>query len=275
MLHASAAHVANDWLAVPLSTWTLVALLDYWREPAPARAARLGAAAVASKAWRKWYARNAMPYGNLGGMQQTAAGGVGAGEVLQASLSLPWHTALPSLGCGGLWTGNSSFTSFSAVTLNVVLALLVAGLVLWARKVWTSRRRTTVFFAHTGGSRVSATPWYTQAVWAPLVCLVSLGLARSGLWGVWAGASLSVLTAYLQPATYLVRLIPMYSGCAGRMTVSGIWSCYADDPAGRQRVLAETSLGPSTLVLALAVTAAAVASAAVLCRRMVRDWRNA
>jgi hypothetical protein len=42
MLWATIAHVANDWLAVPLAVWLLIAAIRYWRQPGIKAAACFG-----------------------------------------------------------------------------------------------------------------------------------------------------------------------------------------------------------------------------------------
>ncbi len=182
MLYASVAHVSNDWLAIPLTTWTLVALLRFWRQPRLGSVSLLGwavaaglltkayflawllvaAAAVAWIAARRrnselatvfmtivlvvagpWYVRNLALYGTLSGIQPAAGGALGPAEVARAALSLPWGQSLLPLMRGSLWTGNNSFTSFSRATLDVILMLLLAGAFLWLWSARKSASRTT------------------------------------------------------------------------------------------------------------------------------------
>jgi hypothetical protein len=238
-----------------------------------------------------WYARNLVLYGSLSAIQQAAGGQVGPGEVLQAALSLPWHTSVLPLMRGSLWTGNNSFTSFSRATLDVMLALLLGGVFLWGWSVRKSASRAleallaasclcflaavlynyAMFYALTKGTQMTATPWYTHAVAAPLVCLVCLGFSRSGGIGRWAGVALGALSTYIIAATYLVKLIPMYAGCAsGKTQLPDLYNCYFRDAGARQQMLAETALGSPVLIitLACAVVATALALLALLYRRM-------
>ncbi len=241
MLYASVAHVSNDWLAIPLTTWTLVALLRFWRQPQLGSASLLGwavaaglltkayflawllvaAAAVAWIAARKrnselatvfmtivlaaagpWYVRNLALYGNLSGIQPAAGGALGPAEVARAALSLPWGRSLLPLMRGSLWTGNNSFTSFSRTTLDVMLMLILAGAFLWLWSARKSASRATeallaagclaflaavlyncvVFFAQSKGTQVTTTPWYTQAVAAPLRAWCAWGSAAPAGW---------------------------------------------------------------------------------------------
>jgi hypothetical protein len=333
MFYASVAHVSNDWLAIPLSTWTLVALLRFWRQPQLGSASLLGwavaaglltkayflvwllvaAAAVAWIAARRrnselatvfmtivlvvagpWYIRNLVLYGNLSGIQPDAGGALRAAEVVRAASSLPWGRTLLPLMRGSLWTGNSSFTSFSRATLDVMLVLLLAGAFWWLRSARKSASRSTeallaagcltflaavlyncvVFFAQSKGTQVTATPWYTQAVAAPLMCLVCLGFSRSGRLGRWASVVLAALSAYVIAATYAVKLIPIYAGCAsGRTRLMDLYNCYVRDAGARRQVLAQTALGSPAVVTALAGAVAATAAALLffLCKSVLSE----
>jgi hypothetical protein len=333
MFYASVAHVSNDWLAIPLTTWTLVALLRLWRQPQLDNSSLLGwavAAGLLTKAYflawllvgagtvvwvaarrrnselatvfmtivlvvaGPWYVRNLLLYGSLSAIQPAAGGGLGSAEVARAVPSLPWGQSLLPLMRGSLWTGNNSFTSFSRATLDVMLMLILAGAFWWLWSARKSASRTTeallaagclsflaavlyncvVYFAHTGGTQVTATPWYTQAVAAPLTCLVCLGFSRSGRVGRWAGVVLASISAYIIAATYLVKLIPMYAGCAsGRMHLPDLYNCYVRDTGARQQLLAQTALGSPVLIAALASTVVATAAALLmfLCKSMLRE----
>jgi len=333
MFYASVAHVSNDWLAIPLSTWTLAALLRFWRQPQLVNASLLGSAvaaglltkayclvwllvAAAAVAWiaarrrnpgpatvfmtivlvaaGPWYVRNLVLYGNLSGIQPAAGGALGPAEVARAVWSLPWGRSLLPLMRGSLWTGNNSFTSFSMATLDVMLVLLLCGAFLWLRSARRSASRTAeallaagclsylaavlysfvMFFAQSKGAQVQMTPWYMQAVAAPLTCLVCLGFSRSGRMGRWASVVLASLSAYIITATYLVKLIPMYAGCAsGRMQLTDLYNCYVRDAGARQQLLAQTALGSPTLITALtgAVAATAAALLLFLCKSMLSE----
>jgi hypothetical protein len=175
MLYAAIAHVANDWLAVALSAWFIVALLRFREHPSrwPAVAlggvvaggllakayflvwAALAAAAVTGMAIRKraqprvllwvilpiacgaapWYARNLMIHGNLSGMQQSTMG-LTLADTFRAAFSIPWADALWKIAHAAVWSGNNSFNSFSASTAGALVLLLAAALALWA---WTAR----------------------------------------------------------------------------------------------------------------------------------------
>jgi hypothetical protein len=160
------AHVANDWLAVPLAIWTLALMA---RCAARATGPRMAAAAVALAAglltkayflalvpvllgvcaarrgWRglavsagivgilagPWYARNLRVYGDLTGMQQSRAG-VGAAAVFHAAPAVNWPKIAVDSARLGLWTGNNTFRTFSVATLDATLAIMAVALLLWA-----------------------------------------------------------------------------------------------------------------------------------------------
>jgi hypothetical protein len=165
MLWATVAHVANDWLAVPLSVWLLLLLIQYYDSPgrgfAGITAGVLGAALLTKAyflvtapllpalcAWRRrwldlvvvavvlcaiagpWHARNLRNYGDLTGTMETQS--VGLHKALRTASSMPWLTVAASGLRRALWTGNNSFIAYSATTLNVLIAMMLSGWTLWA-----------------------------------------------------------------------------------------------------------------------------------------------
>ncbi|MBZ5580287.1 MAG: hypothetical protein LAP40_27330 [Acidobacteriia bacterium] len=165
MTWATLAHVGNDWLAVPLAIWTLVALNAYAARPSVrggAGAAAVLAAGLLTKAyclaflpwfagvfvWRRqgramgaaalvlgglagpWYVRNLALYGVLTGTQEARAG-LTLAQVLRATPDLRWPTVIASSIRSALWTGNNTFLPFSAGTLNLVALIVVTALLLW------------------------------------------------------------------------------------------------------------------------------------------------
>ena len=175
MLYATAAHVANDWLAVGVGAFFLAALAAFVRRPDRRSALRaaawlaaglltkayfpifavLAAGAAALLVWRRrtaigailpgaalvlvlagpWYLRNAALYGNVSGTQE-AFDGIGLRQALAAAPRIDWLSASGYLARGSLWTGNNWFNSFSRTTLDLMLALLALGVTAWG-----SRRR--------------------------------------------------------------------------------------------------------------------------------------
>jgi hypothetical protein len=177
-----------------------------------------------------------------------------------------WSRTIPYMLRSTLWTGNNSFTTFSAVALNCVLALLAVGAVLYAahaiRRGATSAERSLlgflavygaalilvvgndVVFLH--GASAGAAPWYTELLLPPALAIVFLGLSRSRLG---KPVSIAVLLAwlYILAATYVVKLIPMYGGYSkGRMTLKDTFEWYrTSDVTG---VLSTISLAPPRLI---------------------------
>src|SRR5579871_3028012 len=167
MTWATIAHVANDWLAVPLSVWCLGLLVSYWKRPGRLGALWVGTvfalglltksyflavaplailvcalrkrwmdtlivAGIVAGAAGPWYLRNLLCYGTISGMQEARAG-IGLGAVIRALPSIDWARVAWASFRAALWTGNNSFTSFSSVTLSLIGICGLAGLVLWAR----------------------------------------------------------------------------------------------------------------------------------------------
>jgi len=165
MTWATLAHVANDWLAVPLAVWTLVAMVRLARYPST-RNAVLAALAISAglltKAyflalvpmfllisafrggWRRftacaviliacagpWYLRNYHLYGSVTGTQESRAG-IGPAVVMADAFHLHWLAVTTSSIPAALWTANNSFRTFSAHTLNLVMLASAAALVMW------------------------------------------------------------------------------------------------------------------------------------------------
>jgi len=168
MLWASIAHVANDWLSIPLAT----ALLAYvaWvarrhKQRDRMIACLLLAAGLLKKAYflafvpgllvlllyeyarsyialrafvitfcvpmviaAPWYIRNVLLYGSVSGMQENTHG-IGLRRASEALSQINWLTSFSDLARWSLWTGNWSFVAFSRNTLNLEILLLAASLV--------------------------------------------------------------------------------------------------------------------------------------------------
>jgi hypothetical protein len=172
MLYATTAHVANDWLAVPLAAWVFAAWAAYVKKPdlrsALAASAWLAAglvtkayflafalwaiAIVGVTLWRRrirfktalasailvlalagpWYLRNIILYRNVSGTLQEF-NGTGIAQTLAAAARLNWAAVTGFLARASIWTGNGSFTSYSRTTLNIMLALLALAIAAWVR----------------------------------------------------------------------------------------------------------------------------------------------
>src|SRR5262249_15883837 len=147
MFYATTAHIANDWLAVPLMVFLFERLSATWESPSIkmtmslgvtlgaglltksyfialvpftigvlgvlllerrlSRGAFLAFCVVLSSLAAPWYIRNILLYHNLSGMQETM-GGVQLSALATSVARLPWIHAGRDLLFGSLWTGNNS-----------------------------------------------------------------------------------------------------------------------------------------------------------------------
>ena len=126
-----------------------------------------------------------------------------------------------------------------------------------------------VFHAYRAGS-VHLMSWHTAAGFLPLACLAACGLRRAGAMGKWLAAALAIGFAYLNIATYAIKLIPRYAGCdAGRFRWHEFHNCYVASGERTLRLLSDTALGPAGLILALTpvVSVLALCVAGVTVRR--------
>jgi hypothetical protein len=174
MFYASSAHVANDWLAVPLFTLLLIAAISLQTAPGIKTAAAFFvvlAAGLLTKAyflsmlpfaaclvfylchgrrlsWRgmalaatvpmtvagAWYARNISLYHDLSAMQETAGRGVPVFRMVRVLPRLPWIKVIDASATTSLWTGNNSATTFSSRTIHFMLLLLLGAALLY---IWS------------------------------------------------------------------------------------------------------------------------------------------
>jgi hypothetical protein len=190
-------------------------------------------------------------------------------EAVAALTKVPWTHVLPYMLRATLWTGNNSFTTFSAITLN---ALLVCGAGLLACSRASARllgalgifaaaiiyvAANDVILLH--GTSAGPAPWYTLPLLPPLIALAMQGAARARPLAI----GFVLLSAYICIATYIVKLIPLYGGYPeGRSTLAGLWHWYTT--TGPQLIF---SLAPPTAIYleTAAVTGLAVTLAAKLC----------
>jgi hypothetical protein len=168
MFYATTAHVANDWLALPLFLLVLNAGLSLYAKPSRSAALLLGialATGLLTKAyflalipfalgvvlfrcgWRDrilfaavalvppapWYIRNLSLYGDLAGQQENL-GGTPVRALWNTAFRLPWAQSLLATAKSSLWEGNSSATTFGYVTIWLMLAVLAAAVVCYLRK---------------------------------------------------------------------------------------------------------------------------------------------
>ena len=317
MFYASVAHVANEWLAIPSIALILIAAIRFRREPRFRNGALLGAAlafALLAKSYalswalfgvcvlvyrascdRKartpaalalaivalvagpWYVRNLRLYGSVSGIILSAER-TGAGNVFRALPSLPWVKILIEAAHDALWTGNSSFTTFSVWTLNLVLVLMLGATTMWLGTIRNSLAQADEWLvaagcvsyvpaliyycgmisAFTAGSSTSIAPWYLEVLSVPAACLLFLGCARSGRKGHLTAAALVVLSFYMLCTTYLVKLIPLYSGYpSGSARLVEMWRWYIHD-TGRHELLANTVLANPAAIWVLTGVVTAV-----------------
>lgn len=309
MFWATVAHIANDWLAVPMAVWLVVCALRYSRRPAMRSAAWFGVVlglgllskayflvfvplyGLAALVWYRkamargrevtamlliplvlagpWYIRNLMLYGNLSARVEESNGVTTAGA-LKSLISIPWLKSLPFMARGAFWMGNSSFTDFSIRTMNVLLLLLAISLALYA---WKGVRRPEVFlwapvllfcgaviyvvgssYSFTKGEATAASPWYLQAVMAPLLCLSLLGCQRSARLGRWIAAGSVGLWGYILAATYAAKLFPLYGGFeGGRSTLRDLAHWYLSDGSRASDILSTTAMVPASLLWSLLI----------------------
>ena len=297
MFYASTAHVCNDWLAVPLFTWLLVAATRA-RSALPAafsagllaKAYFLAAAPLAvfagARSWRSlriwalapllvaaaWYGRNLALYGSVSGMQE-ARGGIPAASLVEAARRVPWRATVATSAHAALWAGNNSDISFHRRTVDLMLCLLAAGLVLFVAR---RKRRagegivaaavalhlaalgfaTVQSFWYTSGLQVAPSPWFIQPVYVAVVCLAVCGLAPAGRAGKGIGVAAIWTWAYVLCATYWLKLIPLYAGYpSSQAQPARLWRWYTHEfPAA----LDSTALMSSTWILVLAALVAAM-----------------
>lgn len=231
-----------------------------------------------------WYFRNVMRYGTLSGMQELREGinpmaAIGAVRIEKVA------PAIDSYLREALWTGNNTFRSFSVTTLRALILVWFAGLVLWVVRTHARRERIVVAygcfftmalsydaainFVASHGQTISPGAWYTQVLFAPMLALALLGTSRVKESGRLVAAAIALLFGHLIVATYWAKLIPMYSGVAGRASLLSLVRMYRH-PFGLFENLGEVSLGPAGAILAAAclVTVLAVAQTAVLLFRL-------
>ncbi len=282
MLYATICHVGNDWLAIPLMSYVLCTAILTLERGSRRDCFWLGlttSAALLTKAYflflvpfaigvmlvalsrrratftaaalflmplivlaGPWYLRNLILYHNVGGtVEQTA--GLEFTSFLQSMAALPWRESIVYMAHSGLWTGNNSFTTFSAITIDMVLAVLGAGLALnFASKpreaelmIWSAVLLFALglafisvsYFIATKGQAIAAAPWHSQVLLSPLVVLSFLGLSRAQFLAPALFRVFVCLWCYVLVATYLVKLAPLYGGYPVSRTRFGeLWTWY-------------------------------------------------
>jgi hypothetical protein len=319
MYWATTAHIASDGIALAISIWYFGTLAAFWKQPGSPMAWRLGLATalgLVAKAYflpltalalclvgvknirtlpafalfplvlaGPWYTRNLLLYGNLSGLLMANAG-ISPRQVFTSLSKVDWTRTLPYMLRATLWTGNNSFTNFGTVTLNCLLVLLAAGVLLYARRPkpveWAVLAAVAtlcaailyvagndVIFQH--GTSAGPAPWYSLPLLVPVLALSLLGMSRSPRIGRPLGIATCLLWMYICIATYIAKLIPLYGGYSeGRTTLSGLLTWYATRTAELTSMLSTISLAPPTLIYleTAAVTGLAIALAVRLTRAL-------
>ena len=314
MFYGSAAHVSNDWLAGSLVPVLLLACVAYWQSPGPLRAAALGlalAAGLLTKAYflafvplalvpvllrrrgflafagpvlllaGPWYARNWLLYRNLTGLMDAITRPT-LREIAGGAMAISWPRALLDSSRRALWTANNSFDTFSASTLNILLALAAAAALLY---LWTARKAlppageriliaawvtfslvlaysSSILYLRFGHDVFGGTPWYTPAIFPAAYLLLVCGLERGGSLGRAILAAMLAGWTYVIAATWWVKLIPLYGGFRERARPVALVLWYRSGLG----MLDDTAMltTPVLVSLAVAATAAAVILAGVL-----------
>jgi hypothetical protein len=285
MLYATSCHVANDALLAPWLLFFLGAALDSWKRAAVLMAlgtlikastiifvplallslwgrgwrAAAGTAAVLLALAGPWYARNLILYRNLTATSETS--GLGVHDLAGAAFAVPWRHTLAAVARTAVWTGNNSFTAFSAVTLNILLGLLAVALALYAMRARRAAPElfllaaiglyslelvliTLSFFHSSHGEVAAPMPWYLQLIFPPVVLLAFAGLDRWQPLGRWF-AGLNVLAwAYLGAASWLAKLVPLYGGLeTAHARASELIEWYRNGSAQRASIFSTISPG--------------------------------
>jgi hypothetical protein len=319
MYWATTAHIASDGIALAISIWYFAALTAFWKQPglpvawglglatalgllAKAYFLPLAALALALVAVKKlralpafaalplalagpWYARNLLLYRNLSGLLMSNAG-ISPRQVFTSLTKVDWTRTLPYTLRATLWTGNNSFTNFGTVTLNCLLMLLAAGLLLYACRPKPVEWAVLAAIAILGASVIYVTgndvlfqhgvsagpaPWYSLPLLVPVLALSLLGMSRSPRIGHPLGIGTCLLSMYICIATYIAKLIPLYGGYTeGRSTLSGLLHWYATSGAELTGMLSTISLAPPALIYleTAVVTGLAITLAARLTRAL-------
>ncbi len=302
MLYGATCHIANDALLIPWTVFFLNAVIDSCEAPAYRRTAvaavvmALGLLIKASLLvflplvfagpfvlWIRrafltagilavlagpWYLRNVLLYHNITGTVDTTSG-IGPAELARATVAIPWRASIAAMAHTALWTGNNSFTTFSASTLNVILALVALAGILYALRFRRTIAEqvtlvgialsciglalvTAIFFAATKGAITAAMPWYMQILLAPMVLLCFLGLSRWNGAGRWIAIATVLLWAYVAAASWLAKLVPLYGGFEdphAKPKQLLVW--YTHDAAQRDSILSTLCPGPLPLLYIL------------------------
>jgi hypothetical protein len=303
MTWATLAHVANDWLAVPLAIWTLVFMIRCASSPTTgnlAIASLVLCAGLLTKAYflalvpilfaicvvrrglwglvvptaviasvaMPWYVRNYRLYDSISGRQEARAG-IGVSAVLRAAPALDWPKVAEDSARSALWTANNTFRTFAPKTLNIVILVCAAALLLWAFSrhalgEWVTVAYCSAFLfalAYAGvaaniftrGESSMPAPWYAQVLVTPILILSLLGTARWRRVGRVLAIVLPLIFGYMLVVTYVFKLIPLYAGYEGRSSVHSIAVLYLTQFDALSANLGSVALGPVWLIFGLTI----------------------
>lgn len=305
-VYGAVAHMANDWLSLPLIPTLFLMVGRFWRSPSSATtiAAALALAAgllakayfllfvpfvfgvIVWRSWRHlwiliaivsalaapWYARNLILYESLTGLQSVVRA-VPQSGIWAAALATSWPGALAGIARAGLWSGNNSFTAYSAATLNVALLLIACGWGLWIRsgrrsaEHWIVVAGTVLFAAIpiyaillvgalSGQVQPGATSWYTVGMLPGVLLIGYAGLSVAPRFGRWIARAFIVLSAYIVAATYFAKLIPLYAGFDGpaRLELLRLLYCSRFDELLNR--LGQTAMASGEVVVMMAASVA-------------------
>ena len=215
-----------------------------------------------------WYIRNVVLYHNVTATVESTSG-VGPKQLLEAAASLPWRQSVAATVHMALWTGNNSYTTFSASTLNVFVALLGLAAVLYCSRARRSAPEMMVvssillygiglvgimlsFFYSSHGSVITPMPWYVPVLIAPIALICFLGLARWQPWGRWIALAAVLLCAYVSAATWVAKLVPMYGGFSEpHARPRQLFAWYLNNSGQRDSILSSLCPGPLPLLYLL------------------------
>jgi hypothetical protein len=230
-----------------------------------------------------WYLRNVLLYGTLSGTQESRAG-ITVVDALRAAPLMNWPAIAYSALHSAFWTANNTFRTFSETTVNLVLIVCLAAFAMWALArprgaellaaayagVFLLAFGYTAAVASIATHGLSATPcpWHVQVLAAPLLALCLLGASRCPRAGFPAAALLPLLFGYVLAATYIVKLIPLYSGYTGKGALGGMLALYGRHFRDVAEKLDTAALGSMPVIfgLTLAVTIVVAAQLATLIR---------
>ncbi len=302
MLYGVVAHVCNDSLAVPAMLFFIWSAVRFVRAPSKASCSILAVTlslgllikahflAMAPLAflllgWQLWrrraplglagvflgflcilvgpsYVRNIAIYQSIDGTTQLARG-LGFQQAFDAFVHIPWGRSILYMATSSIWTGNNSFTTFSAKTLYLVLFLLATSMALYfVHRKYVRRIELVVLGAigsfcaalfyvtlasyhATKGRAIAAVPWYAQVLLPPILLMSFLAMSRAGSIGRWLAMVTLVMWSYLICATYVLKLIPQYGGFTEpRAHLGAIYWWYMHEGSARNAILTPLLLTP-------------------------------